>query len=407
MNHSGDNQRQRQWATVLLIVMGLVFVGTHFFDSSSFWLRLVRSGAEAGVIGGLVDWFAIVALFRHPLGIPIPHTAVVRNSKERIANGIGMFINTNLNEPKKIADMIKKERLSRRVADWLNQPANTEAAAAIIANMIPKLIEPQYDVKIRVFLLDEITRRLKEGRAAPPLGRLLNVLYQKKHLQLILKELVGFLEDFLNKNPHFIEEAVSRKTGFLIKLLDSGIARKVEKSIREFLKDVSREDHPLQRELNNKIEEIIDDLQQGKGIAKTLERRKVELLDSPQIRNQIGDMLDDIRKEFLGQGELDAPKLKLMLSSAFQQFAASLAQNKKLQDEIDARLSEAAREIGPDAVKWAGDYAIGVLNDWSSDKLAEKLEDAVGKDLQYIRINGTILGFILGAVIFLATDLIA
>lgn len=377
--------------------MVAVFAVTLFLDDSLLWVEWVRASAEAGMIGGLVDWFAVVTIFRHPLGISWIKPTIPKN-KPKVVKNFGRFIEKHFSDPDEVADRVLQANVSSQIANWLSQQSNTENLAAHIVTVVSKLGTPQTDVKN--ILRDEVVGRMKHAEVAPVCGQLLNMMYDKGYHHTLIREAAIFFKGFLNKNPGMIEKLVSKQTGFLLGFLDQKIADSVEKSLHEWLDKLSDDDSPLKRELNGAIEKIVDELQRGQGIAPKLEEMKVELLDSPLVYDLLERVFEDIRDEFLGPGKYDVPKLQKTISGLLQQTGESLGENNDLQKEFDARLAEVARGVGPSAVRTVANYGTSVLDRWSAEDLSKTLEENVGEDLQTIRINGTIMGCGVGAIIF-------
>jgi uncharacterized membrane-anchored protein YjiN (DUF445 family) len=213
----GDRARPtRRLATALLAVMAGLFAATFWLDLPAFWLGLLRAGAEAGMIGGLADWFAVTALFRRPLGLPIPHIAVIPRSKDRIAAGIGGFVEQYLLEPDQLAGRLRGAEPTRRLAQWLAEPANADAAAARLAAALPFVMASLKDEDIRAFLRDALAERLDAVDAAPLLGRGLAVLRAGDRHQAALDRLLAVLHAYLRDNAHRIYLAVEDRSNWWV-----------------------------------------------------------------------------------------------------------------------------------------------------------------------------------------------
>ena len=198
MTTSSESTKFRRWLPLgLLFLLALVLIGTFLLDSSLLWVRMIQSSAEAGIIGGLVDWFAVVAIFKHPFGIPIPHTAVIRKSKDKFAHGTRDFILKNFSDPNRASQYVEDRRPSKRFAEWLTQDKNAEFAAHIIVTAIPPLLTPKSDRRIRSFLVSTIVEELKKHNILPVLGRIVDQIYRRKHHQKLVDALIDFAMDYI------------------------------------------------------------------------------------------------------------------------------------------------------------------------------------------------------------------
>ena len=396
----------RSWlATSLLFSMVLVFIGTFLLEASSFWVQLIRSGAEAGIVGGLVDWFAVVAIFRHPLGIPFPHTAVIRKSRDRFADGIDDFITDNFSDAKKASDYVKEKRPGRQFSVWLTQPKNAKFAASIVVNSIPPLLTPKRDPRIRYLLTKTIVGVLKEQDILPTLGQILDHLYRHKRHQEIVDVLIDLVREYIGNNPGLIRKEVSENSKWYVPgFLDRKLADNVEQSLLEELKKMVDRNHQFRREIDSNIKKLIVQLQQNRLHAETVRQWWNTFVTSEQTGRLIGGLWGAIKSELFGHGGADTGKIEAKLAHVLGTLGGHLCANTELQEEIDARLSDLAESISPAVVDVAAEYIRDAVKDWPGEKVADKLESAVGKELQFIRFNGTILGCVVGLLLFLVVE---
>ena len=405
--HSESNKLRRWLAPGLLLLLVLVFIGTFLLDSSSFWVNMMQSSAEAGIIGGLVDWFAVVAIFRHPAGIPIPHTAVIRKSKDKFAHGTYDFLIEHFSDSSRASQYVEDRRPSKHLSEWLTQAKNAESAAHIVVTSIPALLTPKSDRRIRSFLENTIVEELKKQNISPLLGRILDQFYRRNDHQEIVDVLIDFAKKYVEKNPALLRERVSEASSWFIPgFLDRKMADTVRQSLLDKLEELGNSDHEYRREIDRWMESVIADLKQSRFHAETVKHKWQTFVTSEQTRRLLGGMWKDIKNEVLGDSGADIWKLKVKLADFLQRLGMLLSEDPKLQQEIDARLSDLAGRIAPDVVDVAAEYLRDEIKGWSGEKVADKLESAVGKELQYIRINGTVLGCFVGFLLFWMVEIV-
>lgn len=398
----------KQLAPILLALLVLLFIGLIWLDSSSLWLKMIRSSAEAGIVGGLVDWFAVVAIFRHPLGIPIPYTAVIRKGKDRLADGIYAFIIDNFSDPNRASKYVKDSQPSRHFSYWLSQPKNADAAANIIVNSVRSLLPPKRNRRVRFFLATALVAELKRQNIAPLLGRILDHVYRRRDHHKILDFFISSAEQYIEANPQMINEKISKRSPwFLFGLLDEVIAENVEQGLLDKLKELRKPDDEIRQKFDLWLESKIEELKQGRFEAKTLMTIWRELVSNEDMRSLIEGVWDDIRSEVLDYDGINAWKLKQKLSNFLQRLGKLLNEDPELQREIDARLANVAMGIAGDVVDGAGKYIGSAIRSWRANDVADKLEAAVGKELQYIRINGTVLGCLVGLLLFWLVEIVS
>ena len=396
----------RGWlATSLLFAMTLALVGTFQLDASSFWVQLIRSGAEAGIIGGLVDWFAVVAIFRHPLGIPLPHTAVIRKSRDRFAEGIDEFITDNFSDAETASEYIRERKPSSRLSEWLTQTNNAKLAASVVVNSIPPLLTPKRDARIRHWLTKTIIGQLKEQNILPMLGQILEDLHHQGRHQEIVDALTAHAKQYIKDNPELIRKAVSDKSHWYVPIfVDKEIADQVQHSLLCSLDELADRNHSVRRKIDRDLRELIKELKQGRLRAVKVRQLWKTLVTSEQTRCQIEAVWNAVKTELFGGKGVDVEKSEAKIARIFEALGTHLREDTALQEEIDARLSSLAGRISPAVVDAGAEYVKEAVKDWPGTKVASKLEAAVGRELQYIRFNGTILGCMVGLLLFLVVE---
>jgi uncharacterized membrane-anchored protein YjiN (DUF445 family) len=399
-------RNMRVWATSLLAAMATIFIAAALLEARWPWLGYVRAFAEASVVGACADWFAVVALFRHPFGIPIPHTAIVPRNKGRIGDAISAFVCNNFLAPSVVAARLATIDTAGWWSRYLAKPGN----AALIAQRSAALLAPAVELlerePVRALLRDATRRGLHEIPAAPLAAKVLGVLLKNGQLLALAEWAIQHGDTSLVRNNDFLREKVSAHTSWWIpKWLDGKIADRVLTGVRGSLSEMREPDHPWRAHLVRTVEELIDRLSHDPETIAAGERVKAEMLDNSTVAEHIDRLWHAIEGR-LRDGE-GASLVQTHLENALLVLA------RWLQDDAALRglLNHWVRELIEGAVvphrDEIGGFIADVVKRWDERTLVGKLELTVGKDLQYVRINGTLVGGLVGLLIHAATQLAA
>ena len=390
-------------ATSLLALMFAIFLATSAVVQQWPWLAYLRAFAEAGMIGACADWFAVVALFRHPLGIPIPHTAIVPNSKERIGVAMGRFTANNFLSPKVLATRLREIDIAGWIARWLSDPANANSTGQRIASALPQALRslPRDDVK--AFLTRSVRHGIEAVPAAPLASKILSLFWARGETQALIEQGITRASSALTRNKDTIKLKVSQKSSrFIPKWVDAIIAERIIGGITQLLEEMLQPNHPWRVDLANAIEQLIKDLAEDPEMHVRGEQFKAGMLDNPVVIQQINEVWVEI------ETRLDSPSTTSQLSGAIERGLIALgervADDERLRTAINKWLRVAIlRSVAPRRAEIAA-FIRQVVENWDTETLVRRIELQVGRDLQYIRINGTIVGGLVGLVIFTVTQ---
>ncbi len=399
-----DLRRMRTIATSLLVLMTLVFVATRFAPPGWIWAAYVGAFAEAAMVGACADWFAVVALFRHPLGLPIPHTAIVPENKRRIGASMGRFITNNFLSPRVAAERLKAVDIVGLTARQLADPRNAEAIAAVVGRLAPHAIAalPQDAVENWI---GAIARRGAEALPAAPLAaRALSILWAEGAGQALLDQGLILIEGALARNHAAIVEQVRRQSSrWIPKWVDDIIAAKLLQGISGTLEDMRRPDHPWRAELEARIEALIDALAHDPEMRARGETLKRELLDNPAFANQARALWRELEAALQRELPQRAETLTGWALDALAALSRSLEKDPARRERLNDGLRRLLLQIVLPRRAEVGDYIAQVVARWDTATLVQRLELQVGRDLQYIRINGTVVGGLVGLAIYTIT----
>jgi uncharacterized membrane-anchored protein YjiN (DUF445 family) len=390
-------------ATSLLALMFAIFLATSAVVQQWPWLAYVRAFAEAGMIGACADWFAVVALFRHPLGIPIPHTAIVPNSKERIGVAMGRFTANNFLSPKVLATRLREIDIAGWIARWLSDLANANSTGQRIASALPQALRslPRDDVK--AFLTRSVRHGIEAVPAAPLASKILSLFWARGETQALIEQGITRASSALTRNKDTIKLKVSQKSSrFIPKWVDAIIAERIIGGITQLLEEMLQPNHPWRVDLANAIEQLIKDLAEDPEMHARGEQFKAGMLDNPVVIQQINEVWVEI------ETRLDSPTTASQLSGAIERGLIALgervADDERLRTAINKWLRVAIlRSVAPRRAEIAA-FIRQVVENWDTETLVRRIELQVGRDLQYIRINGTIVGGLVGLLIFTVTQ---
>jgi uncharacterized membrane-anchored protein YjiN (DUF445 family) len=400
-----DLRRMRFFATALLVLMFAIFVATSYGEHIWPWLAYPRAFAEAGMIGACADWFAVVALFRHPLGIPIPHTAIVPNSKERIGVAIGRFTANNFLSPKVLADRMREVDISGWIARWLEKPENARNAAQRIAGVVQQVLRSMPRDDVNAFLTRAARYGIEAVPVAPLASRVLSLLWAHGEMQILVEHAIAYASEALARNRESIKQKVSQRSSRLIpKWIDAIVADKIVAGITQVLNEMREPNHPWRVELATTVQKLIDDLATDPKMLARGEELKARMLENPVVSRQIDSVWVAI------EDKLDPLATSNQLFLALEQMFASIAERIAKDEQIHLGINRwlrvaILRTVAPRRTEIAA-FIRKVVENWDTETLIARIELQVGRDLQYIRINGTLVGGLVGLLIFTVTQLL-
>jgi len=389
-------------ATGLLALAAAIFVAARFFEPQYPWLGYVRATAEASVVGGLADWFAVTALFRHPLGLPIPHTAIIGRQKDRIGRIIGNFVQHHFLAREAVSAKLRGMSIARRAAEWLAEPANAQRIAAQLASGVAKTLEALPDEKIKELIQQGAKDRIHATRVAPVLGKTLALVVAGDRHQELLNEAIRLSAQAVEANRELIRKRIKESSPWWVPgIVDEKIYHRILGAIEQLLHDVSDDPaHPLRASFDHKLRELVDRLQHSPETGARAEALKDEWLSDPAIEELSNWVWDTTRRAVAGyatRSEVDGPG---PLARATAAFGTTLLNDEKLLGDIE----EFGINILVDTIEKhrheVADLIAQTVARWDPEETSRRLELAVGRDLQYVRINGTLVGGLVGLLIY-------
>jgi uncharacterized membrane-anchored protein YjiN (DUF445 family) len=397
-------RQMRRIATGLLLLMAAVFLVARSLQPRHPWLSFVTAFTEAAMVGALADWFAVTALFRHPLGLPIPHTAIIPSNKDRIGSSVAEFLEHNFMTPEVLSEELKHIDFAGSAARWLAEPANSRAVALQLTGSLPTLIRMAEDDDIANFLQGTLASGLKNIRFAPLLAEVLAVLIEDRRHQLLFDHLIGMAANAVEQNKGFIRQKIHEKSPkWLPRIVDEKIYEKLVGETQNILDEMRQEDSEWRERFQQSAEEFIERLRTSQEyedrIAGVIERS----LNHPLFRDYVQTVWGDVKSRLLADAESPQSRIAAQAERALVGLGTQLAANEAVQTKLNGWI----RDFAADAVASRRHVIAGlverVIRKWDAETVSRKFELYVGKDLQYIRINGTVVGGLVGLALHVVT----
>jgi uncharacterized membrane-anchored protein YjiN (DUF445 family) len=394
-------RRMRTVATTLLVLMAAIYLAMRRAPPNWAWAPYLGAFAEAAMVGACADWFAVVALFRRPLGLPIPHTAVVPENKRRIGAAMGRFITNNFLSPRVAIARLASVDFVGLAARWLADERNARAVAAGAGRAIPYALDLVPKAEIDEWVAFAARRGVEAVPAAQLASRGLSILWAQGAGQTLLDQALDFLETTLARHKTTIVRHVSQRTWrWIPKWVDDMIAAKVVNGLTETLREMRDPDHPWREQANALVEKLIDKLAHDPVMRAQGEALKQEILANPVFAEQARALWEELERALRD----DLPRHREAIVQWLAASAAALGRWLEADVPRRARINRrlrllALRTVLPRRAEIGG-YIAAVVDNWDTATLVNRLELQVGKDLQYIRINGTLVGGLVGLLIF-------
>ncbi|MEZ0167990.1 DUF445 domain-containing protein [Microvirga sp. TS319] len=397
-------RRNRRLATGLLIAMGATYTATHLVREPGFGTLLVRAGSEAGIVGGLADWFAVTALFRYPLGLRIPHTAIIPNNKDRIGRTLGRFVERHFLTEEALLAKLRKAHAGQRIAKWLAAPETAPVIAGTVIAAVPHLIRTLESQDIHDFANRTLGEQLRQTDLAPIIGRAIEMTTASGEADVLFERAIGITVQWLDDNRSQIDELVRERSRWWIpKTIDRRIAAAIVSGIMDLLHGLAKPDSDVRLKFRGALATLIDELLNSPEQREQLNASKNRILSHPDVQAWIASVWGELSHTMLDDLAEPSSKMRTALEQGLHLVGQTLAADQAMQSHIDGALQRLAKYI----ITWRGEiggFIAEVVRSWDTRTVTDRLELVVGSDLQYIRMNGTIVGACAGCLIFLVTS---
>lgn len=414
MDKATSLRRMQRIATGFVVGALAIRVGAAFLPDST-WVEYLRAFSEAAVVGGLADWFAVTALFRHPLGLPIPHTRILPRSKKRIGGSLSDFVVSNFLSREVVERELVKIDLSAKAADFLESKADSIAARC--TEFLPRLLLALNDEDISRFLQTQFTDRLRKVSVAPLAGRLIELLTSGDKHERIVDDLLKVAETGLSENRDVLTEMNRKEIPIpdslgipkmtiaipLSAVKDKLAAKIAEDAMKRILRAIcdvrNKPDHEVRRRIRERIASFVIELKDSPEMLIRGEEIRNEFLANSHVEIYASQVWAEIKAAITDDATSRNSQIQKQLATGLHRMAQQVKTDEAMRDKFNSILSSAALDIIADNAPHFGRIIEETIDRWDGDELSRKLELEVGSDLQFVRINGTLVGGLLGLLL--------
>ncbi|MEU7380112.1 MULTISPECIES: DUF445 domain-containing protein [unclassified Streptomyces] len=400
-------RRMKLTAAGLLLFVAVVYVlakwGEH--TGAGAWTSYVAAAAEAGMVGALADWFAVTALFRHPLGLPIPHTAIIPNKKDQLGVSLGEFVGENFLSEDVVRQRLRAVGIGSRLGAWLAQPEHADRVTAELATALRGALAVLRDSDIQAVVGEAITRRANTQEIAPGIGKLLERVVADGGHKRVVDLVVSRAHDWLVLHSDSVMDAVQGGApGWTPRFVDRKVGERVYKELLRFITEMrDMPSHPARGALDRFLTDFASDLQSDTDTRGRVERLKGEVLRRGEVQDLIASAWTAVRSMIVAAAEDERSELRLRVRASLLSLGARMAEDSKAQGKVDSWVEGAAVYVVTTYRKEITSLITDTVAGWDAEHTTRKIEAHIGRDLQFIRINGTVVGSLAGVLIYTVT----
>ena len=401
-------KKYKMFATGLFVLMAVIFVVMTILEKKNpaHWIGYIRAFSEAAMVGALADWFAVTALFNYPLGIKIPHTNLIENSKERIGDNLGNFVVENFLSPQNIRPYIQKIKISNFVGDWLSKERNQENLMKEVSTIILDIVNKLDDTAVVSFIGKKAKEMSDDLKINQIVGNGIEYILDKKDHQRFITNLSKQIKEYVLNNQEMVKQRVKSESYFLIpKFVDDGIAEKITSGLSKYFEEVELdENHSLRTEITQKLYSFSKEIQTDEKWVEEFKAIKNDFLKEEKIQQYSQDIWLSIKKSLSSELEEEQSALKNYIQKNLAELSENLKTDEVFQNKIDHWVRATAYKYILKNTHQFGALISSTVGNWEGKELSAKMELEVGKDLQFIRVNGTLVGGLVGLIIYTVTE---
>ena len=389
--------------SVLGIAVIVFFVAHHYRIG---WLKAI---SEAAMVGGIADWFAVVALFRHPLGIPIPHTALIPNNKDAIGQNLGSFVSDEFLIKEKLEVKLDEFDFATKATNWLKEQKNAATIAALVVeNVIPGILKTIDDADVKNFIQQQFEIKMQELNFGQWIASGLESLSKSDKQAQLITNVLTVLATELEANKAEINEKVKKSTPwYTLGVADKKIAEGVFNGLYEFLDMAKEPNSSIRKKIDSYVLKFIEDLKSSPEMQQKITSLIIEFTQKEEVQDYIGSIWQEVKNAVLADLENgEQSKIKLNLTRMIGNFGTTIQNDVVMTTKINNFIKIDLLGVLLRNKKAIGDLIATSVQSWDKKEIAEKLELEVGKDLQFIRINGTVVGGFVGLIIYFVEQFI-
>ena len=412
---AADQERQRGvrrmklTALALLAFVAVVYVLAKWAQNSGAgpWAGYVAAAAEAGMVGAMADWFAVTALFRRPLGLPIPHTAIIPTKKDQLGVSLGEFVGENFLSEEVVRQRLRAVGIGSRLGAWLAVPEHADRVTAELSAALRGALTVLRDSDVQAIVGEAITRRADAQEIAPGIGKTLEKIVADGGHKRVVDLIVARAHDWLVLHDEQVMDAVEGGApGWTPRFVDKRIGERVYKELLRFVTEMrDMPSHPARGALDRFLGDFAADLQSDTETRARVERLKGEVLGRGEVQDLIASAWTSVRSMIVSAAEDERSELRLRVRASLLSLGARMAVEPKLQAKVDGWVEGAAVYVVTTYRKEITSLITDTVAGWDAEHTTRKIEANIGRDLQFIRINGTVVGSLVGLLIYTVTRL--
>ncbi|MFF4159634.1 DUF445 domain-containing protein [Streptomyces sp. NPDC001678] len=403
-------RRMKALATGLLLTVALVYALTKWAQSAGAggWAGYVAAAAEAGMVGALADWFAVTALFRRPMGLPIPHTAIIPTKKDQLGQSLGEFVGENFLSGDVVRVRLRAVGIGSRLGAWLSDPAHADRVTAELATALRGALTVLRDSDVQAVVGEAITRRADAVEIAPGIGATLEKVVADGGHHRVVDLVCVRAHDWLVVHSDSVMSAVTGGApGWTPRFVDRKVGERVYKELLRFVTEMrDMPDHPARGAVDRFLTDFARDLQSDEDTRARVERLKSEVLGRGEVQDVIASVWSSVRAMIVAAAEDERSELRLRTRASILSLGARMTDDERLRRKVDGWLEDAAVYV----VTTYRDEITALITEtvagWDAEQTSRKIEAHIGRDLQFIRINGTVVGALAGLLIYTASRLL-
>ncbi len=396
--------RMKRVATSMLVVVALLFVVARALETRFHWLGFLRAFAEAAMVGGIADWFAVTALFRHPMGIPIPHTAIVPARKDRIGVALGNFVQRNFLTREVVTGKLTGMRLGERAAGWLAGPENSRRVALAVVHGMAGAANIMRDEDVQALIDRGIVARLRRLEAAPLAARVFHLLTVDGRHHTLLDDALHLAARFLVENENVIRDRIREESPWWVPgAVEDRLGDRILAGVERTLVAVAGDpEHPLRKRYDEAVERFVVKLRENPETIARAEQIKLELLDHPGVAEFTSEVWTDVKERIAGYADRlagDSGQQPDHIEEWLSALGRKVAEDPVLTTKVNGWIVELVTYSVEQAKEEIAGLIAATVASWDANATSRKIELQIGRDLQFIRINGTLVGGLVGVVL--------
>jgi len=402
---AAELRRVKLLATLVLAATFAVFIGAKWLLPVHPAFGFIAAFAEAATIGGLADWYAVVALFKRPLGLPIPHTAIIQSNQHRIADKLGEFIEVHFLEAGPVEAKLRQVDFASFVADWLRDRKKSDDLARFVLRLLPEAVTATESSGLMTFITRRVTAQLAAIDLAPLAAGTLRAFVQEGRHKVLLDDILRALHQTLTSadTMTMIRERIRAEMPTLLRLYraDRFLVNRIVASATHFFEEVRNDPgHPFRGEFNHMLLSLVEKLGNDPAFANRIDGLKRDILARPELGDLARNVWANARSFIERSASGETQVLQQHLAKMFAEAGEALAGDAEMRAEINQGLVAVLRSFIADQKSGVSTFIADQVKGWDMAQLISLIEINVGKDLQYIRFNGSLIGGLAGLALY-------